>query len=188
MHASIRALVALSALGLIGCQAATDPALEQRVAALEAEVQALKGKLVSKREEAEQAVVGKDATLQAAAWIQGQTSLEEGEAQLLVFFEEWCPHCKREVPKLQESYAKLHGQGLEVIGVTRLTRGGDEAKMKKFIDEHGLAFPILRDDGAMSDAYAVTGIPAAALVKDGKIVWRGNPARLHENMILASLQ
>lgn len=171
----------------IGCQAG-DPALEGRVTALEAEVKALQSKLVSKREEAEQAVVGKDAVLKANAWLQGETTLSDGEAQLLVFFEEWCPHCKREVPKLQDTYAKLQPQGLNIIGVTRLTRGGDEAKMKKFIAQHELAFPILKDDGAMSDHYAVTGIPAAALVKDGKIVWRGNPARLHENMLLAALQ
>jgi hypothetical protein len=30
----------------------------------------------------------------------------------------------------------------------------------------------------VAEAFNVSGIPAAAIVKDGKIVWRGHPARL----------
>ena len=35
----------------------------------------------------------------------------------------------------------------------------------------------------MSSSFAVTGIPAAALVKDGKVVWRGHPARLDDALL-----
>ena len=35
----------------------------------------------------------------------------------------------------------------------------------------------------MSQHFNVSGIPAAAVVKDGKIVWRGHPARLTDEMI-----
>ena len=35
----------------------------------------------------------------------------------------------------------------------------------------------------MSAAYAVSGIPAAALVKEGKVIWRGHPARLTDELL-----
>jgi hypothetical protein len=35
----------------------------------------------------------------------------------------------------------------------------------------------------MSNAYAVTGIPAAAVVKGGKVVWRGHPAQLTDEVL-----
>jgi hypothetical protein len=39
----------------------------------------------------------------------------------------------------------------------------------------------------MSDYFAVSGIPAAAVIKDGKVVWRGHPGRLTDDMINAWL-
>ena len=38
-------------------------------------------------------------------------------------------------------------------------------------------------DGSLSQYFNVGGIPAAAVVKDGKVVWRGHPARLSEQML-----
>lgn len=184
--------ISLVSLALVACGepvlVASDASLEKRVVALEAEVAELKTRVMSKRESQEKEVLGKDAILVAEEWIQGQATLADGKATLLVFWEEWCPHCKREVPKLQETYTKLQSSGLSVIGVTRMNRGANRTKVDKFIAKHGLTYPMLKDDGAMGKHYAVSGVPAAALVKDGKIVWRGNPASLNENMLTASLQ
>jgi peroxiredoxin len=182
----------LSVLVLSACG---DPALERRVVALEQEVAALKesladvqGRVISKRERQEQEVLGKEAILQAEEWIQGTATLADGDATLFVFFEEWCPHCKREVPKLQGTYESLRPEGLNVVGVTRMNRGSNRAKVDRFIAEHGLTYPMLKDDGTMGEHYAVSGVPAAALVKDGKVVWRGNPAKLNDAMLQAAVQ
>ena len=41
-----------------------------------------------------------------------------------------------------------------------------------------------KEDGQkMSDRFGVKGIPAAAVVKNGKVVWRGHPARIKDEMI-----
>lgn len=165
-----------------------DAALEKRVLALEADVADLKTRLVSKREAQEKEILGKDAILQAEEWLQGSATLADGKATLFVFWEEWCPHCKREVPKLQETYTKLQPSGLNVVGVTRMNRGANRVKVDKFIADNGLTYPMLKDDGTMGKHYGVSGVPAAALVKDGKVVWRGNPATLNDNMLTASLQ
>jgi thiol-disulfide isomerase/thioredoxin len=135
----------------------------------------------------ELAIVGKPAMLEKAiSWFQGEAKLGDG-VTVLVFWEAWCPHCEREVPKLQTRYAKLHDRGLDVVGITRVTKSSTDEKVKAFLQEHAITFPIAKESGTMSDYYAVRGIPAAAVVKDGTIIWRGHPGRLTDEMFEAWL-
>lgn len=136
------------------------------------------------------AVIGKpEAPLTVEKWFQGSESdLADAKAKLFVFWEVWCPHCKREVPKLAETYNKFNKSGLEVIGLTKMTRDVTEQQVNDFIKENKLPYPVAKEKGTdMSDAYGVQGIPAAAIVKDGKVVWRGHPGRLTDEMIQAYL-
>src|SRR5690606_36388063 len=97
----------------------------------------------SKRLREQMEVVGKSITsLQIDEWYQGETSLADGKATLLVFWEVWCPHCKREVPKLQATYEKFKGEGLNVIGLTKLTRGKTADEAKSFISEQNVGYPM----------------------------------------------
>ena len=118
-------------------------------------------------------------------WYQGESAINLGNdaTTLLVFWEEWCPHCKREVPKMQEMYEKLKPSGLQMIGVTKITRSSTEEKVKSFVKSQKVDYPIAKEDGSLSTHFGVSGIPAAAVVKDGKVVWRGHPARLTEQML-----
>lgn len=102
---------------------------------------------------------------------------------LLVFFEEWCPHCKREVPRLQQTYEKYRDRGLRVLGLTKVTKSATDEKVEAFCAANGLSFPVLKESGQASAYFNVSGIPAAAVIRDGKVVWRGHPARLNEAMI-----
>jgi thiol-disulfide isomerase/thioredoxin len=118
-------------------------------------------------------------------WFQGEKDVELSgkKTTLIVFWEEWCGYCKREVPKLQALYESYKDDGLQVVGLTRLTRGATEEKVKAFITENKLQYPIAHENGSMSEAFKVSGVPAAAVVKNGKVVWRGNPATLSEEML-----
>ncbi len=136
---------------------------------------------------AELSVVGKPApeSFQAVKWFVGEGSsldLRNGTT-LLVFFEEWCPHCRREVPKLQQTYERFRERGLRVLGLTRVTRSATDEKVAQFCQQHNLSFPVAKESGEMSRYFAVRGIPAAAVVKDGKIVWRGHPAQLNDRLL-----
>jgi len=131
-------------------------------------------------------VVGKDAApLRVEHWFQGtEADAKGGKAQLLVFWEVWCPHCRREVPGLVDTYAKFHPKGLSIVGLTKQTRDVTDQQVSDFINENHLNFPIAKEkDGAMSTAYGVEGIPAAAIVKNGKVVWRGNPGKLTDAVL-----
>jgi thioredoxin-like negative regulator of GroEL len=136
---------------------------------------------------AELEVFGKDAPtgLKVDEWFIGDTSavnLSKGTT-LLVFWEVWCPHCKREVPNLQKTFDTYKGKGLQMVGLTKLTRSSTKEKAMDFLKEKNVTYPVAKEDGELSKHFNVSGIPAAAVVKDGKIVWRGHPARLSDSML-----
>jgi thiol-disulfide isomerase/thioredoxin len=135
---------------------------------------------------AELSVVGKPAPpeLTVEKWFQGQGDVNIAKgATLVVFWESWCPHCKREVPKLEETYEKYKGKGFQIVGLTKVTKSSTEEKVQEFITEQKVTYPMAKETGTMSDYFAVSGIPAAAVIKDGKVVWRGHPGRLTDEMI-----
>lgn len=137
----------------------------------------------SRRLASELAVIGTDAgELEVEKWYQGETTMDAGKATLVVFWEVWCPHCRREVPALQATWEKYQDDGLNMVAVTKITKSATEEKVTSFVDEQGLTYPSAKETGTMSARFGVRGIPAAAVVKDGKVVWRGHPARLNDKM------
>ncbi|MES2644290.1 MAG: TlpA disulfide reductase family protein [Myxococcota bacterium] len=147
------------------------------------------GKAAS-RMAAEINLIGTDAApLEMEKWFQGKADLSGSKATLLVFWEVWCPHCKKELPKLAEEEGKYKEMGVQVVGITKVTKSATDEKVEEFIKESKAKFPIGKEkDGSLSKAYSVSGIPAAALVKDGKVIWRGHPARLDDTTLAALLK
>ena len=123
-------------------------------------------------------------------WYQGENELDlHGDGPtMVVFWETWCPHCRREVPALQETYERYGDQGLQILALTRLTRGSTDETVREFIDQNGLGFPIAKENGILSSHFAVAGIPAAAVVMDGEVIWRGHPALISDQLIESWLQ
>ena len=140
----------------------------------------------------ELAVIGRPmpGTWKIEEWFQGQDDidLDASGPTVLVFWETWCPHCRREVPKLQELYSKYQGQGLQILGLSKLSRGTTEEAVMKFSDENGLKFSLAKEDGTLSNYFGVGGIPAVAVVKGQKVVWRGHPARITPVLLDSWLQ
>jgi len=118
-------------------------------------------------------------------WFQGESeiNLSGKEATLVVFWETWCPHCRREVPKLQQVYENYKGKGLQVVGVTKMNRGSTEEDVTEFISQNKVSYPMAKEDGSLSKHFAVGGVPAAAVVKNGKVLWRGHPAGLTDDVL-----
>ncbi|MEQ1570260.1 MAG: TlpA disulfide reductase family protein [Myxococcota bacterium] len=138
------------------------------------------------RMSSELALVGSAApALEVDRWIRGSPeALVGGSVQLYVFFEAWCPHCKREMPKLAETARGYRERGLRVVGLTKMTRDVTEEGLAQFLDEGKVDFPVgLEASGSMSERFVVSGIPAAAVVRDGVVVWRGHPALLTPAML-----
>lgn len=133
----------------------------------------------------EVAIIGADAgSLDIEKWYTGEAKMNEGKVTILVFWEAWCPHCKREIPKLEATYQKFKGDGLNMIGLTKVSKSSTDAKVEAFISDNKLTYPTAKENsGRLSSRFAVSGVPAAAAVKDGKVIWRGHPNRLKDATI-----
>jgi thiol-disulfide isomerase/thioredoxin len=119
---------------------------------------------------------------------QGEWSYNADAVTLVVFWEIWCPHCKKHIPELQNVYQANKDRGLDVVGMTKLTRNATKEEVMTFVTEKEVKYPILLEDGTSSSYFNVSGIPAAALLKDGKVVWRGHPAVVTTHMLDKYLQ
>ena len=80
-------------------------------------------------------------------------------------------------------WQKYKDQGLQVVALTKITRSSTEETVSKFIEDKKMTYPVAKEDGKASQYFGVAGIPAAAVVKDGKVIWRGHPANISEAML-----
>lgn len=133
-------------------------------------------------------IIGEDATLVGDDWVQGEHTLDADRTTLLVFFEAWCPHCKREVPQIQDTWSSMKDDGLDVVGVTSFSRDTTEQDMNAFLEAGDVTFPVLRDDGALWAAYRAQGVPHAVILQGGRIIWVGHPAMLERDDIQTLLE
>lgn len=98
----------------------------------------------------------------------------KGKVVLIDFFAHWCGPCIASFPSYRQLYSELKDEGLEIIGVTRfygyygqerpLEPEEELERMKGFLDQHQLEWPVVFTDPAAYEAYGVTGIPTIVVV------------------------
>jgi peroxiredoxin len=91
-----------------------------------------------------------------------------GKVVLVNFWATWCPPCRKELPDLQTLSEKFKDQGLVVLAIS----DEEVVKVKPFVDQRKLSFPILLDDGdKVEKEFAVEGIPKSFVYdREGKLV------------------
>lgn len=142
------------------------------------------------------ALVGADATpLAVEAWVNGDPLTDadlKGKVVLLDFWSVWCGPCIATFPHLREWHEKYADKGLVIIGLTRyynykwddqagrakrmpptekVSPEQEQEMLTKFAEHHNLHHRFAIQKGrAMSDYYAVGGIPHVVLIdREGKI-------------------
>jgi cytochrome c biogenesis protein CcmG/thiol:disulfide interchange protein DsbE len=98
-----------------------------------------------------------------------QVSLSEfsGKVVILDFFASWCPPCRQEIPDFIELEKTYSDKGFAMVGVSLV----DARESKDFANKFGINYPVLIDDGKVSNIYGpVRSIPTTfVLDKSGKI-------------------
>jgi len=91
-----------------------------------------------------------------------------GKVVLINFWATWCPPCRKEMPDLDALYKRFKDQGLVILAID------DEAvaKIKPYLTENPVSFPILLDPGRkVNDAFHIGGIPKSFVFdRQGKLV------------------
>jgi thiol-disulfide isomerase/thioredoxin len=99
------------------------------------------------------------------------TSLR-GKVVILDFWATWCGPCKMSMPLLDKFYTDSKPKDVVVYGVNVWERGGTD-KVKPFLTERGVHFPVLYGTNDIASAYGVRGIPTLVVIdKEGKIAYR----------------
>lgn len=89
---------------------------------------------------------------------------------ILNFFATWCPPCKTEIPDFVELVNDYRAKDFIVIGISVDREGA--GVVSSFAAQYGINYPVLMDDGLVSDAYGgITSIPTTFIIdRDGNIV------------------
>lgn len=80
----------------------------------------------------------------------------------------WCAPCKQELPHLAEFLQKSDGS-VQVIGIAVEERS--QAVVRKFIETHGMTWPVLYDKSGSTRATFGMGVPVSWFIDEtGKVV------------------
>ena len=104
-----------------------------------------------------------------------------GKVVLVNFWATWCPPCRKEMPDLEALYARFRAKGFVVLGIS------DEKteKVKPFVREHKVSFPVLLDPGRqVNGMFAVEGIPKSFVYdREGKLVTQSIDMRTQKQFL-----
>ena len=93
----------------------------------------------------------------------------DGKVVILDFWATWCPPCKAEIPGFIELQEKYREKGLVVVGVSLDEHGS--SKVKQFMEELGMNYPVVMGNIKMMEDFGGEGIPTTFVIdRSGKIV------------------
>lgn len=107
--------------------------------------------------------------LQGKAW-----NLKDlrGKVVLVNFWATWCPPCRKEMPDLESLYRRFKDKNKDQDFVVLAISDEDEAKVRPFVAERSITYPVLLDPGRkVNGQFQIEGIPRSFVYdRGGKLV------------------
>ena len=93
---------------------------------------------------------------------------QRGKVVVLNFWATWCPPCRKEMPDLDALYRQFKDQGVVILAIS----DEDAGKVKPFIAQQKVTYPILLDPGRkVNELFQIEGIPKTFVYdRTGKLV------------------
>ncbi len=120
------------------------------------------------------------------AWIQGRGDLTSGKATLVVFFATEAPDAPPAVGAAEALWRRARSRGLHVVGLASPSTSREA--VTAWLRTEAVTFPVALDsNGRTAEAWRRSSPVSAALVKEGRVVWTGNPARVTDELLARHL-
>jgi Trypsin-like serine proteases, typically periplasmic, contain C-terminal PDZ domain len=85
----------------------------------------------------------------------------QGKTIVLNFFATWCPPCVEEIPFFIKVYNSYKNRNVQFIGISL---DSDLNALKNFISEKGINYPVIIDDGKVSNIWGINAIPTTFIL------------------------
>jgi len=83
---------------------------------------------------------------------------------VLDFWASWCGPCRKGLPVVQQVSEQFAGMDVVFYAVNLRE---DESSIKTFLAANGITLPVAMDDGKLSEAFGVSGIPHTVIIGKG---------------------
>lgn len=94
----------------------------------------------------------------------------KGKPVILNFWASWCPPCKAEMPAFQQASQEFADSDLQIIAINA-TSQDSLADVSRFIEQHGITFPIPLDQtGSVSRDYLVHSLPTTYFIDKNGVI------------------
>ena len=91
-----------------------------------------------------------------------------GRPVVLNFFASSCAPFKAEAGVLEAAFSQYHGKGAVFVGIDYQDATSDA---RRFVEAHGLTYPVVRDSGQVAAEYGIAGTPETFFInRDGRLV------------------
>lgn len=108
-----------------------------------------------------------------------------GQPVFLYFWASWCIPCEEEAPLIEALWPEYRDRGWMFLGVNIWDR---EEDARRFIERHGLTFPLARDEeGEVYLEYGVQGLPTAFFIAPGPQMYARYDGLLSEEKLCGLL-
>lgn len=94
--------------------------------------------------------------------------LKEKDMVLLNLWATWCGPCEMEFPNMEKAYEQ-YKDDVEIFALSVEPEDTDEV-LADYVEEHGMTFPVGRDEVGLSDIFVDEGIPTSVVIDRNGVI------------------
>ncbi|WP_228116276.1 TlpA disulfide reductase family protein [Fictibacillus phosphorivorans] len=94
-----------------------------------------------------------------------------GKKVIINFWATWCPPCRDEMPEMEKFYNEYRNKDIEILAVNLEYSETNTEKVRKFVQEYKLSFPIPLDEkNTIGKQFRAVSIPTSYFIDEKGVI------------------